>query len=201
MTWAGESTGGLSGLYLFTDSSPEILSGQNEEVVAWRSGLPVFVNQSTLTGVVSPAYFNAYLSVDQTPFAGATTIDLDTVRIQSPAGGFSLSSNEVTVESAAGGGDYKVSYDVNADDTSNSRVKGNWWLEVDDGGGFAEVAGTRRGTYHRNSSQGENSASCVIILELTVGDIVRIRGQRTSGGGNIFAIADGVSLTIEKVNL
>lgn len=64
MTWAGESGPSNSGLYVFTDDgSPSELTGNPGQVVMWNNGLPQFMAQSALTGVL-PNDINQIGNVD-----------------------------------------------------------------------------------------------------------------------------------------
>lgn len=68
MTWPGETSGGGSGLYIFTDDgSPAELIGNESDILVFQDGLPIFVSQASLTGVTataSVAYKN-YVTVAQ----------------------------------------------------------------------------------------------------------------------------------------
>lgn len=165
---------------------------ENESLLALNS--PIV----SMSGILTPIFFNAYLSATQTAFSAATTVSIDTIRLQGPSSAFSLSSNEVTVNIGAGLGIYKVCYNVTADNAGSARTKARWWLEADTGSGFAEVAGTRRSTYHRNGTQGEDSCAATAHLQLNVGHKVRIRGDSISGS-SVEPLANGVSLTIERI--
>lgn len=61
----------------------------------------------------------------------------------------------------------------------------------------AEVAGSRGYIYSRNNNQGDGTATIVKVLDLTAGDAIRVQAQRLSGGGTLFYLINGSSLTIE----
>ena len=64
MTWHGESGDSGSGLYTYTnDGSPGVLVGVENHLLAWNYGLPVFVEQASITGV-NPAFLNQIGDVD-----------------------------------------------------------------------------------------------------------------------------------------
>ena len=128
-------------------------------------------------------------------FTTATTINLNTVRLNSAPSLFSVASGEVTINSNINLGIY---FRASADTLSNSRTESRAWLEIDSGSGFAEVDGTSIWLYHRQISQGKNTGSGYIAYNASSGDKVRLRIERSSGSGNLEYVAEGCSLLIHN---
>lgn len=125
----------------------------------------------------------------------AVTLVLNNTRVNSDDAIISLASNEVTVDKT---GDFRISLDVYLNNSSSSRTEYSFWIEKDDGGGYAEVAGTRSASYQRGYDSGMSS-SINCILPLVSGDKIRIRVQRTDGGATVgYQDANGTRLIIEE---
>lgn len=73
---------------------------------------------------------------------------------------------------------YEVSYDLGIDNTDTGRTNFRQWIEVNG----VEVLGTDSFTYNRNNSQGKNSVSCKIPLNLNANDVVTVFSENFSGG-------------------
>ena len=153
----------------------------------------VTVNLSGLTG--PSRFFDVYDNTGgQTFTTGTITVNLDTTRLDSGDGAFTLASDEVTINKE---GTYVITYRVSLEVVgSNTRSGGRAWLEIDTGGGFSEVDGSRAYTYNRQQGDSENTAVAMVILDLNVGDELRVRAARQHGSGTLSTIADSSSLSI-----
>ena len=100
---------------------------------------------------------------------------------------YSYSSGAVTVNQD---GWYAIQFDTSAIGTSNSRRTAEWRLQVN----AVDVAGSYAYSYHRSSTSGNTTASSVVQIQLTSGDILRVRGR--SASGTITTIANGCRLNI-----
>ena len=80
---------------------------------------------------------------------------------------------------------------------STSRTQGECRLEIDTGGGFAEVPGTVGQMYIRQTSYGA-TASFQAVLDLNAGDKLRITFRRQTGTAPIELQPGGSSLTIAR---
>ena len=112
--------------------------------------------------------------------ATATTLVINNTGVNSNGSVFSLASNEVTVNKT---GVFLISANVYFNQSTTSRSEYSKWLEVDSGGGYAEVAGSRFVSYQRGYDSG-HTASLTLILAVTSGDKFRLRVQRTDGGSS-----------------
>jgi len=171
------------------------LSGAEETTL---NGL-IATHDSSPTDDLKVAYVNVYYggTGGEKITQNETTVTLDTIRTGNPQSIFTLTNSELIVGQLDQEYVFLISYDVAADNDGSARSKLHWWLEMDTGSGFTEVAGTRRGTYHRNSTQGEGSSSATILMALDSGYKLRIRGQRISGG-DANPVSNGVSLVVDK---
>ena len=124
-------------------------------------------------------YASFYLTTGGVTAVAATAVTLvvNSTGINSDSGVFGLASNEVTVSKTAV---FKIDANVYFNNSSTARTEYSKWLEVDTGGGYAEVAGSRFVTYQRGYDSG-HSASVTLILSVTTGDKFRLRVQRTDG--------------------
>ena len=141
-----------------------------------------------------PVTFDAYNnnSVAQTFTGTAITVDIDTIRESS--GHFTLASRIVTAVTA---GTYLVIYRVSTDIASGTnRSCSSAFLELNTGSGFVEVPASRGYMYNRTVGDADNSCTVSIILNLSVGNELRIRVIRESGSDTINVIQRGCGITI-----
>ena len=125
-----------------------------------------------------------------TVVATPVTVTLDAEHLPSSAD-FSLASNEVTV---SGAGDFDITMTWSCMVTTNARTQGQAWLERNG----VEVPGTRVLNYCRQANHGA-TGTAEISLALADGDVLRIRAQRTAGGGTLSCLADGSRLKIRRL--
>jgi hypothetical protein len=97
-------------------------------------------------------------------------------------------------------GYYFISYNISIDITSgNSRTSGRTRLYLDTGSGYSIVPGLTSYSYHRNSSEGEDTASKSSILQLSDGDKINVRIARESGSATLVTITGASNFTIFKI--
>lgn len=158
-----------------------------------------YVDDNAGGGGSSPEYASFYQAAAGVSgvAATATTLTLSNTQKNSDGAIFSLATNEVTVNKTA---TFQVSAECYFNNSSTSRTEYSKWLEVDSGGGYSEVAGTRFVTYQRGYDSGM-SASMTTIIDVTTGDKFRLRVQRTDGAATTgYQDANGTRLTfIEMV--
>ena len=133
--------------------------------------------------------------------ATAVNLIFDNEAIQSAGTAYSLNTTtgEITINKASV---FKVDYRFTADTQDGARRTGETFIEVDTGSGFAEISAalgsSRAYTYNRNNASGENTASAQAILDLAVGDVIRVRVRRSNGSGLIRTVPSGTSISIEE---
>jgi hypothetical protein len=126
---------------------------------------------------------------------GTITLNVDTERISS--GDFSNSTGEITCEFAETNQLYYVSFRVSTDiSTGTARSTSYAWLELDDGGGFTEVAGFRGFMYNRDEDNAANSTEVSGFIYLNNGDKLRIRVARLGGSDTIITLANGSKISL-----
>jgi hypothetical protein len=151
----------------------------------------------TALGGQPSEYFFAYDTTGGTTFTGTkSTVILDSTPVSS--GSFSLASNVVTISQT---GVYRFGVKATAGFSSGSGAA-NWnaCLEVDTGGGYAQVAGSCCGGSNRGSTSGQQGAYASIPVSVTSGDKFRITIVRTTGTSTLVTVADGSALTIERLS-
>lgn len=123
--------------------------------------------------------------------ATAVTLNLSSTQTNSNATVFALAANELTVNKTA---TFKITADSYINNSSAARVEYGLWLEKDG----VEVAGTRHASYQRGYDSGQ-SQSMTTIIDITSGEVLRIRIQRTDGTGTTgYQDDNGTRLTIEE---
>jgi hypothetical protein len=166
---------------LGTDTIPvETLSPENAAVV----------EDQGLTQT-PPAYFNAYdLNSSTDISAGWTTVPLNTVRRADAEFDHTAPSGEVAMGATA---THEVHYYVTTDlATGTSRTECESRLMLNG----VEVPGTRGLMYNRTGTQGGTSATVPVILDLTIGDVLRVEARRLSGGSTTILRNEGSGLVI-----
>ena len=123
------------------------------------------------------------------------TVVLDTEAAASDSSVYTLLSGEFTFDIAMTPA--LISYSCSTDVSSGTARSSSYsWLEIDTGGGYAEIAGTRGFMYNRITSAGENTASKTITRQINAGDKIRMRAARLSGTDTIITKALGSNLTV-----
>jgi len=104
---------------------------------------------------------------------------------------FSNTLGEVTVNKTA---NYMINYDIGADSTG-ARSSMEAVLQVNG----VNVPGTFAYSYHRNTTNGEDTATMSgVPVSLTAGDVVRVRIREISGG--IQTLQNASRLTIKEID-
>ncbi len=128
--------------------------------------------------------------------ADATVLTVNATSINSDVAVFDLTSSVVTVDKTA---DFKVEAECYFNSGGSSRSEYSVYLEVDDGGGYDEVAGTRAANYQRGYDSGSTS-SLTTIVAVTTGDKFRLSIIRTDGGGTTgYQDDNGTRLTFTEM--
>jgi hypothetical protein len=140
----------------------------------------------------------AYDSVGgQSVGASAVTIALNQVGLNGDPQVYTPNVNgELTFDRA---GIYSVSWSVTLRITNNSGTNSRAFLERDTGGGFVLVPGTYGHGYHVNSTIGYATISGCITAQVAAGTKIRIRAQSFAGGNALQTVANGSSLTVERI--
>ena len=104
---------------------------------------------------------------------------------------YSNSNGSITINSS---GRFKITYDVSADATSSTRSSSEARLQVNG----VDVPGTTSFGYHRRTSEGKTTGSATTIVNITSGDVVRVRIRKNSGG--VVTVARACRITIEQID-
>lgn len=137
----------------------------------------------------STQVFNAYDSSGNQNFTGTTTININATRIADSI--YTLNSDQVSVDAD---GTYEVEGRVTLKSSGGNRTQADSWLELNS----TEIPGTRGTQYLRQNAYGA-TASLKAIIDLTSGDVLRLRAQRVTGSGTLRVVANASSLIIKKV--
>lgn len=110
--------------------------------------------------------------------------------------GFSYSGGEFTVSFD---GWVSIAYDMSVELTSGTRFHTLYELEVDTGGGYAAVAGSRRWSYHRASVDGSSTSCSGLLVEVSSGDKFRLRATASGTTETGSTLAGGCMFRMERV--
>jgi hypothetical protein len=110
---------------------------------------------------------------------------------------FSVSSGVITCNEA---GTFFVNYDVTIDSVSGGRSVAEIYIEVDTGSGFSEYTGSKSFTYNRNANAGENTASMLMLINLSAGDKIRVYANRIEGNAGLVTKANASRISLFSKN-
>lgn len=125
-------------------------------------------------------------------FTGPTTISFDTLQKNTDSSLFAFSASQLTTNFI---GTILVSYQVSISVAGNSRTSSRCWFERDG----TEIVGTSSYGYHRNSSNGEDTAAASFTVDVSPGETFRVRTTRQGGTGTLTTVANGSHLTIIRL--
>jgi collagen type VII alpha len=122
------------------------------------------------------------------------TVNLDTTRYNSNGSIFTLSNDEITVNTDIRALIiFRVSIGIGS---GTARSTSTAYIERDTGSGFSEVDGSRIFMYNRTLDNGDQTGTGQLVLDVSSGDKFRIRAVRNTGSDTLETIADGSGLTI-----
>ena len=125
----------------------------------------------------------------------ASTLPFDSTRISNAAFTLNGAGEELTINTAS---TYRVDFGCSSAEASSSDIVASMWLELDTGGGFAEVAGTRSKWFHdANGEEGGNASFAILALAAT--DVLRVRAQVVSGSDQLNTDPDSLRLSIQTL--
>jgi hypothetical protein len=90
---------------------------------------------------------------------------------------------------------YEISYDIGAESTNGDRST----LEAVLQRNAVNVPGTFAYSYHRTSGEGDDTASCTAVVNITANDVIRVR-IRIEGGSGIQTKSNACRLNIRRVD-
>jgi len=130
-------------------------------------------------------------SITQT-FTSLTTLNFGTVFLTDDAAythAVVVGGSEITINKASR---YELTYDVSFQNGTNNRTSSRTEFQLN--GVF--IPGTYGRGYHRNNSNGPDTASATLILNLSIGDVIRVRA---SGTLSLVSLADSCRLNISEI--
>jgi len=153
-----------------------------------------------MTGFGFSQYFDAYTTTESTLTTTGVYVDmlLDVQReIDATIYTHTVGTSDVTVTLAD---KYLVLARVTTDHTSGtSRTDSAMRLMIDTGSGFTAIPGSFGFMYNRDVNQGTNTTNVGLVLDLSVGDKIKVQAKRNSGGGPLKLLSGACSLTISTV--
>ena len=158
-------------------------------------------NGNTIQGTTGDdsEFFSGYDSAGGTSTTSTTFVDI-------PLGGENKKTSAFTHGAGAAvvtinvAGTYVINGHIGIEQSSgNNRTESQGRLVIDTGGGFTEVPGTRVSNYSRNSAQDGNTGAFSVVLDLSVGDQLKLQLNRQAGSATIVSKPNGSGLTIFNV--
>ncbi len=137
---------------------------------------------------ISTQYFHAHNNTTTQALTGTFVTAIIGTDIVSDSI-YSNTNGEVTVNRT---GRFAISYDIGANSTGG-RSTMECVLQVN----AVNVPGSFAYGYHRNTASGEDTASARVIVNLTSGQVVRVRIREVAGG--IVTLSNASRLTIEEI--
>jgi hypothetical protein len=123
------------------------------------------------------------------------TVQFDTSRNIGSIYTFAPTSGNITIDET---GRYEIEYALTFANSGN-RTQSEARIYLDSGGGFNPVPGSYSRGYHRNTSEGSDTLTKKITLNLIQNDIINIRIARISGTGSLTSVSTGCNLVITKI--
>lgn len=168
--------------------SGDALIGAGEVTVISGTGVITISGTPHTGGGAGGDKFDVYDNTGGQAFTtGTITANLDTIRKDTGGGVFSLSADEVTINTT---GTYIFTYRFSV---SNLKATTQVFLEKN----AVEIEGTRAFTGgDRTQDLHYNTATMVALIDATAGDAFRLRATRIAGDDEVTTISGGSSLTI-----
>ncbi|MCP4123740.1 MAG: hypothetical protein GY751_18480 [Bacteroidetes bacterium] len=124
-----------------------------------------------------------------------STLPFDTTRISNAAFTLNGAGTQLTINTAS---TYRVDFGCSPAESSNNDITADMWLELDSGGGFGEVPGTRARFFHdSNMEEGGNASFAILALSAT--DVLRVRAQVVDGSDQLDTLANSIRLSIQTI--
>ena len=172
-----------------------INSPVNDEVMTYDSASSEWHNKEISTGGVSE-YIDCY-NEGGTVAIGTSWTDMPIANLRIKTSGFTHSTPEIEVATA---GKYVINYKATSIVYSgNSRAQCESRLVLNSGTGYAEVPGSKSELYNRQANFGA-SAQTPIILDLDVGDLLKVQVIKTQGTSDIIRFGEDCNLVIYNIS-
>jgi len=174
----------------------------------WVDGEEPAINETNLNKIEA-GIEDAHDLADKKPFCctddtgnqsltgGPVTINLQNVKVSNA--NYSLASYEITITAA---GIYLCSYSLVYDITNTSggtRGRTIGYVESDDGGSYATLAGSHAGVYHREGAGGSGFSNAFVFEHSNGSKKIRLQANVDHSNTNIDTVAAKVQLTLMKV--
>jgi len=122
------------------------------------------------------------------------TINIDTTETNNDATAFTLATDQVTIGTT---GYYSISYNVGSIESgSATRGSTDVKLQLNTGGGMADITSSFVSSYWRTRSGNGNDTSKTINISLTAGDIIQMQAKENVDGSSTVADRSTISFTL-----
>jgi hypothetical protein len=160
----------------------------------------IFPFQRLIAGHIdTPRVFTYCDSIGNVNLNLGTSVIFNCVCPSSDTIAFTASSGEITSKVS---GLYWIEAQITTTNTNTSRSVSKFFIQkANYSEDFQAIPNTDAYIYNRTSSAGHSTSSSRSLIELSIGDKVRVFAVRTSGSGNIYTVASASRLTIKPVDV
>ena len=140
-------------------------------------------------------YFDGYDSAGDTDVSsGWTDVPLGTKRVTTS--GFTHTPGDAEITFVNDGTYIVVARLTTYVSSGTSRSESELKLQIDTGGGYADVPGTTGINYNRTADQGAATSTVMLVLGVSAGTKLKMQGRRVDGGSTVQTLANGSGITI-----
>ena len=173
-----------------------VISGSNIRMESDCTQISIINLGSTSLGQATPKFMDLYDTGTGAINLSYTDLTYDTNRIIDSVYSHTVSTSDVQVSEA---GKYLILAKISIERTatnndSTSRLR----MMVDNGNGFAELAGSLSSNYHHASSSGKMTLQTVSMLTLSTNSKIKCQILKISGSGTLNVIANSSELSMVK---
>lgn len=184
-------------LYTFSTVDARIGVGSNGQILSADSTEATGLKWITAPSAGDMSTISAYDTTGgQTFTTSFSTVNIDTISNSSSydSSNYSLATDQITITDA---GQYKIEYQVSGDLAGGTRSGLIAKLQIDTGGGYADIPGTERTAYGRVIGEYMGTASGSIIIDAGAGDKIQLVAAGTTQ--SFTSMADGSALIITQM--
>ena len=121
------------------------------------------------------------------------TVNIDATETNNDGTAYTLASDQITIGTT---GYYSISYNVGAAQSGGTRGSTDVKLQVNTGGGFADITSSLVSGYWRTASGNGNDTSKTINLSLDSGDIVQMQAKESGEGATTVVNRSTISFVL-----
>ena len=153
--------------------------------------------QSTSSGQTTPNFFNTTNTTNITVTNSYTALTFNTNSLMDADYTHTVSSSEVTVTEE---GKYIIFLSYSGEITTTSETVSRIRLEVDNGTGYSEIAGSLSGAYHYDSTVNKNSCTTFVTINMSVNSKIKASAIKAYGSQTLRTVANAINMAMVKID-